>query len=305
MNIFTALSPRGDNKLRETNLSAVLAYFLDPAQDHGLGALFIGAFLDLIESKTPGALLAKTFVETEQPQRDEEGNMYFDVVVELRGRDDNEILHAFIVENKINSGAANAKQLNRYYKMARGEYDEKTKITMVFLTPQSQQAALKTEYDNLSAQNKGDNKTWLRWSGGEQSVQTMIRGILQEESDGQISPINEYAKHTLKAFAVHLNTLLPGGSSGSSSGSKRAADDYEEDEVYPVLGYEIVTTNGGKYVYVRNEQSGERVVAMPALREINEKFNLGVGEKTATGARVITHNFGHAVINALKDSGKI
>jgi hypothetical protein len=52
MNIFSVLS-MGKSRLRETSMSAMLAYLLNPNQDHGLGYRFLKSFLEL-ETKGSG-----------------------------------------------------------------------------------------------------------------------------------------------------------------------------------------------------------------------------------------------------------
>ena len=46
MNIFSVLS-MGKSRLHETSMSAMLAYLLNPNQDHGLGNKFLKSFLEL------------------------------------------------------------------------------------------------------------------------------------------------------------------------------------------------------------------------------------------------------------------
>ena len=141
MNIFNALSARANSQLREPNLSAVLAYFLHPGKDHGLGDTFLKAFLEIIGvayTIRPGeANFAKTMVDTEEPLEDEDGTIKLDIVIEIVNSK-NKILRYIVVENKIKSSAANPKQLNRYYNALIKDEDNdsrKNKITMVFLTP--------------------------------------------------------------------------------------------------------------------------------------------------------------------------
>ena len=304
MNIFTALSSRGDNKLRETNLSAIFAYFLDPTQDHGLSVSFLQEFLKLAKIELPrGVNLHKTYVETEQPQDDNQGKMNLDIVAELRDNEDG-TLRVIVVENKIKTGAANAKQLARYYDAKQNESGGES-ITMIFLTPAAKTTEMNREYENLelpeiSACKDGDNKTWLNWTGNEFGIQTMLRDILRAESAGEISPINEYAKHTLKAFAVHLDTLLP----ASSSGELRTAADYD------VVDSESVQISNGQYegkykivknikggVYVRKED-GEKVTAKPILRAIIKQENLDVPLKGEN-----TYVQGKKVMQQLREKG--
>ena len=50
MNIFSVLS-MGKSRLHETSMSAMLAYLLNPNQDHGLGHKFLSSFFELVNKK--------------------------------------------------------------------------------------------------------------------------------------------------------------------------------------------------------------------------------------------------------------
>ena len=321
MNIFDALSARKDNKLQEVNLSALLAYFLNPVADHGIGNTFLSAFLDLVESEIKkttkddktkdieffaGVKFSKTKVESEYKPRNSDKRHSLDVLVDLHDQNEKQT-HRIIIENKVRTDAANKLQLKKYYEVVRKSIRGK-QIIMVFLTPGGDDSIkLKKEFDALSDKDLGKNhKVWVYWNG-ESSVQGIIReNILNQEVKGKIPPINEHSRHTLKALALHLEeySLAP---RNSSSGIRQSADKYPINETCPIdeLDYEIVITNNRYYAYVRILSSKEKVAnTRKTLKEINKKLGLGVKEyaKTRDGMprELTSHELGLAVAAALK-----
>ncbi|MGJ0336063.1 hypothetical protein [Aliarcobacter cryaerophilus] len=66
---------------------------------------------------------------------------------------------------------------------------------------------MKDEFDNL----KTDKKTWIYWNSSLEDKNTVVRiiqSILTQEQNAEISPINEYMRHTFKAFAYFVNKTL-------------------------------------------------------------------------------------------------
>ena len=324
MNIFNALSARDDNKLLEVNLSALLAYFLNPAADHGVGNTFLGTFLDLVESEIKrttenekikdvdfftGVDFIKTEVKSECKIKKSGKQFFLDVLVDLHDKNGKQT-HKIVVENKVRADAANQLQLKNYYEAVRKSIRGK-QIIMVFLTPGGADSVnsvkLKEEFDALSDKDLGKNyKVWVHWNG-ENSVQSIIReNILNQEVKGKIPPINEHSRHTFKALAMHLEGYSL-ATRNSSSGIRQSADKYPIDEICSIdeLGYEIVITNNRYYAYVRTLSSKEKVAnTRKTLKEINKKLGLSVNEysKTRDGMprELTSHELGLAVAAALK-----
>ena len=128
----------------------------------------------------------------------------------------------------------------------------------------------------------------------------MIRNeILDKESAGEISPINEYIKHTLKAFAMHLENmsavsrvLSSKKKSSKSDGVMASAGD---ERILMVSGYEIIQ-QGSKY-YVR--KNVDKVIAKAAFREIIKKEKLSkIKLKNKKGRELTTYQLGTAVWKA-------
>jgi hypothetical protein len=78
-------------------------------------------------------------------------------------------------------------------------------LQIVFLTPESNSSQLKEEYENLEVNNTLNHfKKWIYWDSSQSGgIVSMVRNVLDKESRGEINPINEYMRHTLKAFIRH------------------------------------------------------------------------------------------------------
>ena len=302
MNIFSVLS-EGNSRLHEVSMSAILAYFLDPQKDHGLHKTFLEAFLRLTQRPEISLCdFSNVTVELEKPLPN---RRYIDIDVVISMGENKE--HRFIIENKIRPQAGKKEQLSEYYKAycdeisPRNIQERNVKITVVFITPAGESETLQDEFDDLTLES-GDMKIRLRWQGkgNEGSIQEIIRNkILRKESVGKISPINEYVKHTLKAFAMHLETMPE----VSNALKKRKKKSYKSDvvimassgdeKILRVSGYEIIQQQGWKY-YVR--KNGEKVVAKTALKQIIEEENLGnIIKLEEKGGELTTYQLGAAV----------
>lgn len=162
MNIFTVLSS-GKSSLHEPAMSAMLGHLLDPHQEHGLGATFLGRFLDRIGLQQ---FSGKRFqVDLEVQYRHEGKRNDIDVQLKIMDSQYNE-LHRIAIENKIKTGAVNPKQLSMYHAAILGDTDNddaftlgEDDLTVVFLTPDATSSALTAEYGNLHS----DRKVWLKW----------------------------------------------------------------------------------------------------------------------------------------------
>ena len=173
---------------------------------------------------------------------------------------------------------------------------------MVFLTPESKRNNLSAEYKNLKlpliSENKKDaNKTWLFWTGND-SIQTIIRdNLLKKEANGEISPINEYAKHTLKAFAMHLETLSPEKKNDyvTSGDSIKIKGIKVDGRLYTIEQH----ANSAIKVYYGKEEKEQN--AKEILRKMNKQHRLGVNPKNSNNKEKNTRQLGAQVIAAWKE----
>ncbi len=171
MNVFSILST-GKSKLHEPSMSAMLAYLLNPNQDHGLGRKVINDFLELfiykkiynnfIDDKT-----IKFEIDLEVLYEYKGVKNYIDIQIKILDSSYKE-LHRIIIENKIKKGAVNPIQLNRYYEAVINDKNnddffnlEEEKLSVVLVTPEPNNWSYKLtdEFRNVDAKNK----LWLYW----------------------------------------------------------------------------------------------------------------------------------------------
>jgi hypothetical protein len=296
MNIFDVLS-QGKSRLHEPAISAMLGYMLGTHRDHGLGDSFLRLFLRLLRGQTSAvaldSVLQRTFVDTavtlEEPYQLGNSRKDIDIQISVLNRDREEDIR-IIVENKIKVSAGNPKQLVEYYQAVLEDDAEIRNLILVFLTPASGSDLLRREYDAVTPR-EGHQKAWLHWNAQEGSVLGIIQSILEMEMRGEITPINEYIRHTLKAFALHIRSVVGGE-------SPRKPVDIGEivDEVYVQL------KGGQEYRIVRRDSQqiqvfsdDEKVMAKAVLREVIQEKGLDV---PLTG--INTRQMGKQVLDALK-----
>ena len=213
MNIFNALSARRDKQLREKNLSAILAYFLDPSKEHGMGDAFLKAFLKYLRKfDNVNIDTDECFINTEHPINEE----FLDIFISLPETDESGRggEHHILIEVKIKSTSVQPErtQLKQYYDAYKDNIENNNnspeinkRIIAVLIAPKDSKTS--NEYNNLSCLRVGDDRVHLPWIAPKEddSVCQIIQTILLEELQGEIAPINEYVKHTLKAFVFYLS----------------------------------------------------------------------------------------------------
>lgn len=211
MNFFDVLS-QGNSRLHETSMSAMLGYLLDPRADHGLGDTFLRFFLNAIGESCFDENLS--FIDAVITLESKYGGKSIDIDITIFSDKKSEPTHQIIIENKIKAGSVSSGQLSDYYTLVCEDKpvdQEELPIAVVFLTPDLDDKDLLDEYESLKTGEK-DRKVWLTWVKNEsdkKDIVSLIRKILEDERCGKINPINEYVKHTLKAFIRHL-ILKPG-----------------------------------------------------------------------------------------------
>lgn len=315
MNIFRALS-EGNGRLSETNLSAFLAYLLNPSQTHGLGDRFLRSFLQAVADgcgqpdrfanvlRMP-AIRADVGLEVKREHNGVTRTVDVDVTLieELIGSEQRDA-HQLIIENKIKASAADREQFRDEFDCARADVDATTSVTAVFLTPDLQNAALQQQYDALQIAAKNeDAKTWLHWNGGgdSQSVVDMLRELLHMEQEAKIEPINEYTRHTIKAFINFIEVLLKRSTRGAAF---RTADMPVAEEKQVTLGQDeryrlVLFSNGAVKVFTEDDNCNEEVAALGILKKVNQALNLKVSLTYSTGRNKNTRQLGKEVIAAI------
>lgn len=127
-NVFTVLGIRE----QEVKHTALLADLLDPDGSHGLGAVFLRAFLKLVGLPAPAAAAWRVSCE--------ESHQYGRWDIALHGQAAGRPV-LLIIENKINA-AEGYQQLDRYVKAAHehAEAYAPTDVWLIFLTPDGRSA---------------------------------------------------------------------------------------------------------------------------------------------------------------------
>jgi len=292
MNIFNVLS-MGKSRLHETGMSAMFAYLLNPNEDHGLGKIFLDSFLkesnnnglytDYIENTT-----LKFQIDLEVSYHDN-GRNDIDIQIKILDNDYKE-LHRIIIENKIKSGAANPSQLSRYYNAVLNDEDnddafelDPDQLSVIFLTPKLNHKGLDTEFKNLDI----SNKTRMYWNShdDEITIVKLIQNILLLEQKADISPINEYMRHTLKAFTFFINRTITLNNGGNRRG-ENIGDIKEQKEIkIEEKSYTIIMRDSGQ-IQLLND-SGDKINARARLVKYSkEKGLFADGNTRQLGKRI-------------------
>lgn len=329
MNIFTVLS-QGKGRLSEENLSAMLGYLLTPSQTHGLGDTFLRPFLLAVAeacgdtkrfeqvTRTSKAIRAEMFLES--PYQIGKQRRVVDIELRIFSRSLNPLsgefedveLHRIAIENKVKPQAADNTQFKEEFLgiVQDIEEDEKVAVTMVFLTPPGESNRFVEEYNALDAQLPAPHrKAWLRWAGSEgdhQHIVALLRHLLHQEAEAEISPVADYLRHTIKAFIRHIQDS-PAGTMG------RASEGREAPELGDIV--QVVTVQLGDVLYhieryesstirVLNTTTQEYEVAKPVLRRTNDEKTLGINIFRANGRSKNTRTLGREVMRALLTQNK-
>jgi len=329
MNIFTVLS-QGKGRLNEENLSAMLGYLLTPSQTHGLGDTFLRPFLLAVAEACGDAERFEQVARTNKTIRAEMlleapyqiGKQRRVVDIELRifsrslnaTSDEEDVeLHRIAIENKVKLQAVDSTQFKEEFLgiIQDLEEDEKVTVTMVFLTPPGDSGRFVEEYQALDSQLFASHrKAWLRWAGPEnnqQHIVALLRHLLYQEAQAEISPIADYLRHTIKAFIRHIKES-PAGAMG------RASDAQESPELGDIV--QIVTVQLGDILYqieqyesstvrVLNTATRQYEVAKPVLRRANDEKVLGINILGANGKPKNTRTLGREVMRALLAQNKV
>ncbi len=189
MNIFDTLV-KGKGCINEENISSFLGYLLDPSEDHGLKDIFFNSFLHLIkvdESEIETTDLNKVEIKLEYPVS--KRKRIVDIVFETNN-------HVIAIENKISEQSKQKNQLQEEYNGLKDSDLAVKPIIICYLVPEGN--------DESIIVSEKDKQITILWS----NVIEILTTILQQENSAKINPINDYVKHTLKAFINFMNNTL-------------------------------------------------------------------------------------------------
>ena len=311
MNIFNVLS-QGKSRLHEPSLSAMLGYLLSPHEDHGLGDTFLRGFLAIAqnlmnEGGTFVEILKRNFisanVELEVQYSHQGKRKDIDIQLSILDKTNSKEIHRIIIENKIKVGAANPKQLSDYYDAVRNDEDfilEEPDLTIIFLTPNSSSNTLQSEFENVQQMISNEHRCiWLKWSKNEEqeSVLGLIKAILKQELISEINPINEYMKHTLKAFVRHVSsvTSVYKGRTNMRTGED-IGDIVEEVDIQTKDGkrHRIIRRDSTQ-IQVFNVETGEKEVARHVMADYIDEEGMDIPH-----ARLNTRMIGKKLLDKLR-----
>ncbi|OQX20210.1 MAG: hypothetical protein BWK80_35995 [Desulfobacteraceae bacterium IS3] len=324
MNIFKILS-QGKGRLSEENLSAMLGFLLSPTQTHGLGDIFLRQFLNIVANKcgdnnrfdnvlnTAKSVQADILLESAYSLSNNKRRV-IDIEIKIYANEpavsQTEIteLHRIAIENKINAQSSDPKQLEEEFLaiLQDIEGDETVQVTMIFLTPPGNNRNLSEEYENLNeAVLDSHRKVWLRWieESGNNHISALMKKLLKSESEAEISPINEYVRHTLKAFVIHIaENIITSLTNKRIIGEPGDITESVFVEIsnckYRIERYESTT------VRIFNLDTREYEVTKPLLRKINEEKKLGIALTLSTDRKKNTRTLGRQIIKELLSQGK-
>lgn len=321
MNIFNVLS-QGKGSINEENMSAMLAFLLSDSQTHGLGNVFLKRFLMLISEK------ANHIVDFNNLVNDK--NIKIDVLLESpyligNGRkriidielriyikqfnqniNENEFkeVKRICIENKVKHQSVDVTQFKEEFEGVKNDVqDDDIEILMIFLTPGFATEKYEKEYNELNQELLGvHKKVWINWyNENDNCITKIITNLLKDEGNAEIDPINEYIRHTLKAFVRHIietTTVTISKKLGSKDdieeNIRESVEINIENKNYIIEMYESGT------IRVFNLENQEYEVAKPLLRKIIEEKKLNVNLELATGNQKNTRQLGKDVISELK-----
>lgn len=262
-------------------MSAMLGYLLASDEDHGLGDAFIKVFLSKLNNDLCKKAAMRSFINSqvslEEPYQLNGARKDIDIQISLLEENHTESIR-IIIENKIKVGAANPKQLADYYQAVLQDDPNLKNLVVVFVTPETPNSQLKAEFDNLNTHPDNHFKEWIFWdSNTERGIVSMLREILSMESVGKINPINEYMRHTLKAFIKHASSVVQ----PMSNITNRMGGDLGEiiDEAIISLNdrshYRVVRRDSAQ-IQVFNSETGEKEIAFNILARFIDENNLDI-----------------------------
>lgn len=322
MNIFYALS-EGRGRLTENNLSAFAAFLLAPHQPHGLSSAFLRAFLTEVAAccGEPGrfsAALSHPLLSVEVGLEKGYGKPVSRIVdIEIKlvtgDGDTQQTAHHIVIENKIRVGAAQTRQLAEQFAcISEANRDQPTAITVVFLTPPDDAAALRAEFDALEIEGRlPHRKAWMRWTGGpegQRPVSELIRDLLRREAIADIEPITDYTRHTLKAFVQFLQRQIVAESVAKRRFASQVLTDVIEQRLVELDGRDYVITRyrgagATAPVKVFDAEADQEVDALPMLRLANAQYALGINLRGSGGGPINTQLLGKYVLSELTKRG--
>lgn len=239
MNIFDVLYT-GKRRITEENVSAVLAWMIDPKGTHGWGSEFLRRLLDTWPEKEvfrewkrrlptgPGygsETAANVTVRLEYPVSLAGGENFraIDVLLSLAHPDVGEM--TLIIENKIRSSSVGEHQLLEEYQGLLEQLREgrrEHQIALLYIVP-TLSPRTSREFDELPADVP---KHLLTWQGQSDSIETILSRILTDDREAVISPLSADVVTVAKSFLVHVRNGFARERPDVGRGGEKYFEDY-------------------------------------------------------------------------------
>ena len=148
----------------------------------------------------------------------------------------------------------------------------------LFSPPDLDNKILEEEFYNLNTRKK----VWIYWNSSNEEKNTVVKiiqTILVLEQNAQISPINEYMRHTFKAFAYFVNKTLD-----NSKNKNRIGEDIGEIKKSTTIiidnkEYKLILRDSGQIQLFDDEI---KVIARPLLKQYLKETQIEYGDKKTT-----------------------
>ncbi len=305
MNIFKALS-EGNGKISETNITSFMNYLLDSTNE--LNDSFFVLFAQLIDSqidnnkicdllginqksvRTRIRHLSKNYVVLSEPEyriKDTDGRKQIpDILVTVGSRaEENAAVAYIIIENKIKKSAIKEGQVDTQFEYFTKyeDYDKSRPVYSVLITPDEK------VFEQLykSAKNKNSKSAWLKWinhSDDAFSIESILRQLIQHEHNAEIEPIDPNTQFIIKSFIDYIASEFSPKENGKMNFNYKGFQTV--DDAYAVIDeteYYIKRFSNNMIRLFDNENNLLNIEVKPVLRNINEKYKLGIGLNDSTG----------------------
>jgi len=319
MNIFKALS-EGNGRISETNITSFINYLLNSANE--LNNSFFILFIKLIDSQTDNKIcdllgikqktireqiryFSNNFIvstEAEYSLQIADGSKQIpDILLRVSSKINEKDITIFIIENKINKSAIKEGQIEKQFEyFINSEESDRSKIYSVLITPDEK--AFEQLY--ISAKNRNSRTVWVKWinhSDDNISIEAIMRQLIKYEHDATIEPIDPNTQYILKSFIDYIATEFSLKENGKLNYSYKGFETI--DEAHAVIDeteYYIKRFSNNMIRLFDNESNLLSMEVKPVLRNINEKYKLGIGLNDSTGKAKNTQVLGREIINGLK-----
>jgi hypothetical protein len=320
MNIFKSLS-QGHGTISETNITSFLSYLLNSTNE--LDNSFLVLFFELIDKKLEKnkvcdllklkqenlrqriLYFSKEFSVNAIPEfsvQKDNKKQIIDVLVTVSDKKEETDVAFLLIENKIKTVSANKLQVSKQFEYftQREEYS-KNKLPVYSIVLTSDFETFSAMHSN--AVDSNPCSVWIKWTNKkekEQCVEGVLRRLLILEQQAEIQPINPNTQFILKSFIDYIVTEFSNSATGGRNFSFNGSNEVEKTSV---------SFNGDSFTLRRYENKMIRVFdgkdevvdmeVLPFLKQLNEKFKLGVEINHSTGTPKNTQVFGREVIGAM------